>query len=532
MFGTLIKLQLTEMFKSFVYDEKKKKMRSAAGVIAMLFFFVLLLGGVLGGMFAAMSLSLCGPLTGMGFGWLYFLTMSIMAVVFGAFGSVFTTYQQLYLSKDNDLLLSMPIPVRTLLGARLFNVYLMGTMYVAVVMLPALIVYWITQKASSLQVVCGIMLFIVLSLIVLLLSCLLGWVVAKISLKLKNRSYITVLISLAFIAAYYYFYFRASEIISQFLANAQAYGEKIKGSAYALYLIGRSGEGDVKAVLTVFAVTALVSGLLWYVMSRSFISIATSTGSVKKVRYVEKTARQKSPFAALMGKEFARFASSAAYMLNCGLGIIILPLSGILMLFKGRDILMILDVVYMDLPGFSAVLVTSMLCMLGSMNDMAVPSVSLEGKSIWIPQSLPVSPGTVIASKAAVQIILTGVPMLFASVCCVSVLRANLALRVLVVCMSMACTVFSALFGIFLGLKMPSLSWTNEITPIKKSVSVLISIFTSWFISIALAGGYLLAGGMMGAASYLAAWTALMAVSSLIFLRWLGRKGSRIFSEL
>ena len=166
MFGTLIKLQLTEMFKSFVYDEKKKKMRSAAGVIAMLFFFVLLLGGILGGMFAAMSLSLCGPLTGMGFGWLYFLTMSIMAVVFGAFGSVFTTYQQLYLSKVNDLLLSMPIPVSTLLGARLFNVYLMGTMYSATVLIPALIVYWVTVGITFSRLVCGLLLFVIVTVFI------------------------------------------------------------------------------------------------------------------------------------------------------------------------------------------------------------------------------------------------------------------------------------------------------------------------------------------------------------------------------
>lgn len=42
------------------------------------------------------------------------------------------------------------------------------------------------------------MLLIVISLFVLALSCVLGWVVAKISLKLKNKSFITVLVSLVF----------------------------------------------------------------------------------------------------------------------------------------------------------------------------------------------------------------------------------------------------------------------------------------------------------------------------------------------
>ena len=62
--------------------------------------------------------------------------MGLLAVLLGAFGSVFNTYSGLYLSKDNDLLLSMPIPVRSIMVSRLLGVYLMGLMYSGVVMLP------------------------------------------------------------------------------------------------------------------------------------------------------------------------------------------------------------------------------------------------------------------------------------------------------------------------------------------------------------------------------------------------------------
>ena len=39
--------------------------------------------------------------------------------------------------------------------------------------------------------------------------------------------------------------------------------------------------------------------------------------------------------------------------------------------------------------GIPVVVVVTAICMVASMNDMVVPSVSLEGKSIWIAQSLP-----------------------------------------------------------------------------------------------------------------------------------------------
>ena len=85
-------------------------------------------------------------------GWLYFAIMGLMAILLGAFGSVFNTYSGLYLAKDNDLLLSMPIPVRYPHGRPgCWVCTCMGLMYSGVVMLPAIIVYWATVSAAPLH---------------------------------------------------------------------------------------------------------------------------------------------------------------------------------------------------------------------------------------------------------------------------------------------------------------------------------------------------------------------------------------------
>ena len=214
MLRFLLKKQLMEVFRSYFYDAKKNRMRSKGAIAAWFVFFVLIMAGMLGGIFTMMAVSLCGGLAAVGMGWLYFVIMSGIAILLGAFGSVFNTYASLYLAKDNDLLLSLPIPVRTIMVARLLNVYLMGAMYSSVVLIPALIVYWTTAGAGAAQVICGIVLLLVVTVIVMILSCVLGWAVAKISLRLKNRSFITVLISLVFIGVYYFFYFRANDLIT------------------------------------------------------------------------------------------------------------------------------------------------------------------------------------------------------------------------------------------------------------------------------------------------------------------------------
>ena len=532
MLKVLLKKQLAEVFKSYFYDAKRNKMRPKWAIAAWFVFFFAIMVGLLGGMFSFLSLTLCGALTQSGMGWLYFLLMSILSVFLGAFGSVFNTYSSLYLAKDNDLLLSLPIPVRTIMAARLLNVYFLGAMYASTALIPAIIVYWITAGATAARVICGILLLLIVTVIVLLLSCVLGWAVARISLKLKNKSFVTVLVSLLFIAGYYFFYFRASGFIRDIIQNAETYGERIKGAAYGLYLFGRIGEGSLPAAAACTAVTAALFVLVWRIMSRSFLRIATASGSTEKVRYVEKAVRQKTVFGAMLSKEFARFASSPNYMLNCGLGTLLIPASGVLLLIKGREICETLSEVFISRPDTAAVLLCTMLCMLSSMNNMAAPSVSLEGRSLWIPQSLPVSPRTVLHAKASVHLILTAVPMLFAAVCAALVLKTSLAVKQLVCCLPLVYTAFSSLYGLSVGVRMPILNWTNETAPIKQSGAVTIVLFSSWGFSVLLAGLYLLIGYRLGAALYLFLWTALFAAAALLLLRWLDSKGADILAGL
>ena len=148
MLKQLLKKQMLEMFQNFFVDKKKNKGRSKASTASFIVFYLVLIVGVVGGMFTYLSISLCKPLVSQNLGWLYFTFMSLVAVAMGVFGSVFNTYSGLYLAKDNDLLLSMPIPVDTLMASRLLSVYLMGFMYSAVVIVPTVIVYWCASASG------------------------------------------------------------------------------------------------------------------------------------------------------------------------------------------------------------------------------------------------------------------------------------------------------------------------------------------------------------------------------------------------
>ena len=124
----LLRKQLAEIFRTYLYDAKKNKARSKGTVIAYFVLFALLMVGLLGGMFTFLAFTLRSTIVS-GYGWFYYLIFALAAVCIGAFGSVFNTFSGLYLSRDNDLLLSMPIPVHSIMASRLLTVFLMGLMY-------------------------------------------------------------------------------------------------------------------------------------------------------------------------------------------------------------------------------------------------------------------------------------------------------------------------------------------------------------------------------------------------------------------
>ena len=531
MLKLLVKKQLFEIFRSYFYDAKKNKARTKGATIGYIVMFVLLMAGLLGTMFGVLSNTMCGPLAEMGMDWLYFVIMGMMAVFLGAFGSVFNTYSGLYLAKDNDLLLSMPIPVRVIMTSRLLSVYLMGLMYSGIVILPAIFVYWFTVPVTAGRILGGVVLLVDISLFVLTLSCALGWVVAKISLKLKRKSFITVIVSLVFFGLYYFVCFRSQAMITDLLLNAEDVGNRIKG-IYPLYLFGRVGCGDGVAMLIVSAVVIALLALVWYLIARSFLHIATASGNTAKTVYHEKAVKPVSADAALLRKELGRFTASPLYMLNCGLGTVFLVVLAVLALIKGREVFLMMNALFAGGEGFVTVLAALCLCLLAGSNDISTPSVSLEGKSLWIAQSLPIDPWQALRAKLRMHLLITELPLVVCAVCVAAVSGAALPEIVMMLVTPMVYVVLSAAFGLFMGLKRPNLNWTSEVAPIKQGLAVFLSMFVGWLVAVALGFLYYALMARVGAVAFLLTVTALFAVLALVLVRWLKTSGAKIYQHL
>ena len=189
--------------------------------------------------------------------------------------------------------------------------------------------------------------------------------------------------------------------------------------------------------------------MMWFLISKSFLQVATSTGKVSKVVYHKKTMKQESVTKALLFREFKHFTSSPGYMLNSGLGIFLMPICAVALLWKGRKIFTMLN------------------GMFGSQ----------EGKSLWIAQSLPVTPWQVLRAKLDMQLILNSMPVMLCMICTAVVCPFKIGQFVMMILQVLSYVFVMAVFGLFMGVIKSVLTWTNELTPIKQSASVMITMF-------------------------------------------------------
>ena len=532
MIKILMRKQLKMLFSGFFIDRKTGKSRSKRAAVLGIAAYALLLIGCMGAMFGSVAYSMCAPLCAVGMDWMYMSMVALMTLAIGIFGSVFNTFASLYQAKDNDLMLSLPIPVRAILFSRISGVYIMGAMFAVTAMVPGIIVYGVVVHPGVWALVSASIVLVLLTFVILVLSCILGLVVGKIGNKTRNKSFVTVVLSLAFLVLYYGVYMNANKMLSNILANSEMYSAKIKGAAYPLYSIGCAATGNIMQLALTVVGTLVVSLAVWIVLERSFIGIVTTkTGHAAK-KLVAKRNRAKNQEMALLIREFRRLASSAVYMLNCSLGTLLMLILAVVCLVKGHSVTDMIS----KMPGLpDGILVFGAciaVCAAASMNDLTAPSVSLEGKTLWIVRSLPVTSWQILRAKIRMHVILTMVPAMVLDAALMTVVKPSLTNGVMMLLIPCLYVCLTAYIGLAVNLKMPKLDWTSETAVVKQSMGVLVALLSNFVYIIVLVVGYVALGSLTGSTLYLIISAVLTAVIAGLFRIWLKKRGVQVLEAL
>lgn len=479
MIKTLICIRLRSAFSSFAGMTKDGKLKKTSkGKIVLFSLLYLYLAVFLIAAFFGMAMGLSTVLLPLGLDWLYFAIFTLVALAFLFVLGIFETKSQLFECKDNELLLSMPIKPRHIILSRIFTLLIYNYLECAAVMLPAVVCY-LVNGGSALGAIGTLFVILLLPLFALSLSSAVGYAVALLAKKFKRNTFMTVAVSIAFLALYFYVY---NEFLS-FTASGEMSEEQIAALANKFAIFEALGSiALLNPIYTpLFCVLCLGSAALaYYLISRSYISIVTANHSGKRNIYKNKTLVKRSALSAVVRKELKKFFSSAAYMLNSAMGIIFTVFLSVLVLINKNDINSVIDYISSEVGvGVRAMIFPLAICLIalvGSMNLISAASVSLEGKNLWILKSLPVSANQILIAKSLMHVIVTTPATLIASVCAIIALEVPIEYISFFVVIPLLSNVIGALLGTLINVAFPKFDFQNEAVPIKQSLSVFLTM--------------------------------------------------------
>ncbi|MBO7762504.1 MAG: hypothetical protein J6T24_06870, partial [Clostridia bacterium] len=422
----------------------------------------------------------------------------------------------------------------------MLTLLLINYLFSGVVILPAFVIYLITGMASLVGAVTFFVLFLVLPALSLAICCLLGWVLALISSRMRHKNLVTLLLSLSFLVLYFVgmgAFSTMMETVDPTALDIRPIVSSVTPYLLVFNWIGAAVCGNLPAggLFLLFAV-AVCAGVMLF-LSKSYIAIVTANRGTVRVKYREKAVRQSSPMWALIRKELRRFTGSAAYMMNEGLGLVFAVLLSILLLVKSGD----LSTVFAseDLLPFAFLLdalpvaIGGVLCIMSSMVMISAPSVSLEGRSVWISQSMPIPPDKPLLAKVYMHILVATPFFLLSSLLSVIALRPDPFSGVMIFVLPLISNIFCAHVGVFFGILFPRLDWINEVVPLKQGAAVGFTMLTMMVLTVLLYIGMILLA-LIGVPGGLC----MLAVSLLFFFGSLGlhaylvRGGARRFANL
>ena len=252
--------------------------------------------------------------------------------------------------------------------------------------------------------------------------------------------------------------------------------------------------------------------LFSFFVAKKYHTINTALMSKgKKTVYHMKEQKARSVIASMVYKEWKRMLSSAPYLLNIGVGMLLSVVASVVCLTVGRSMLMenekvfkiILECRY-SAPFMVAIFLT--------MSCTTSVSLSLEGKNLWILLSLPVSWKTILKSKMAFNMVFL-LPAAFICTVCFGITLQLDSLSFLLFFAALVSVIsFSTVIGMFFNICFQKYQWENEVEVVKQGMSVSLGILANMFLQM------ILVGVSMGLSFFIDGRIVLAGISVFFFL--------------
>ena len=521
-FLALLRLQLLTRFadlkpKNLKNALKEKRGRTVGMFIAIAFLVIYL--GVILYILETKALDVLSPVAGAPNEIDLRNMLVIMAVVLSTAGTLvmafFFIMSSLYLGRDAAFLASMPIKPRTLLSAKLAQIWISETLIDAVILLPACILYGTRVGVGFDFYLRMIIVWLLVAILPICIAGLLSAFLIRISVLWKRRELIMTVGGFAIFIAYMILMMNVGsitgnsaeggEMLKEFFMNNSA---RISGMTKMFPPAGWAAEGLLGDwgqlglfVAVSISAAALLIGVLG-IFYRKLSLLQSEAPSVQGKKGIQRgSIREGNAFRANVKREFMQILRVPSYAINI-LPIVFMPVLIIVMIGTsigrnagdGQGGLQ--QLVGSLSPALIMCIIAVAIAYMAGMNPALSTAVTREGKGHDFIKALPVSARTLIHAKIAVGFGLEALGVVIAGIAILFLMPGYVTEVILAVILCLVFCFGCSCLALSRDVKKPRLDWVTEQEAVKQNFGVLISMLVSWGILAALAGlSYLMLSG-------------------------------------
>lgn len=474
--------------------------------------------------------TLAAPFYAASLGFLYFSLFLLLDFVMMLFGCLFTAKAQLFEAKDNELLLSLPLTPGAILFSRISMLVAINLLFELAVAIPAALCWLTVAPLTAVGVLAFILSCLLLPLTVTAVASLLGYLISLVTRRVRNKSLMTTVFSLGFLVLYLVYYTKLMNGITNLAVTGAALAEPLR-DVWPIYVMSTAiSDGNAVNLLLSAAMMLVPFFLCWLILSATFIKTVTTRHGLARVQYREKHQNAGSIAGALYRRELSRLLSSAVYIMNGALGVFAMIAAAVALVYKWPEIAALVSSVGIS-GGLQAAVLALALCVASSMTTLSGSSISLEGRNLWIAQSLPVDTWALLQAKLRLHLSLSVTATLLPILTLLYLVRPTLIDAAIFIIVPLLFNWLLALLGLLGNLKFPNLNWNTETVAVKNSIGVLLAMFGGWVLA-AIPAVLLFAVSGLDARLLMLAFGLLLLLLCALLQDYLKKTGCKLYQAL
>lgn len=378
--------------------------------------------------------------------------------------------------KTYEKLAVLPVSNAVVVASRFLSLYLANFLFAFVITASGGITYGVLSNQGVWFYLSMVLSSVFLPLIPMTFALTLGTVLYSILSRFKGNNFFKTLFTFIFVLVclvFPYLFQDQSDLefingIATAIQNISSFVLPLTWLEKGVYLSG------IGYYFLFVAVSAVAFGTFAFVVGKFYKSICSGLSATNaKGEYAVGEMKSQSALFALYKKELKGYFSSSLYFMNTAIGYFL----GVVMAFVicFTDPTPIFVEIGMDAQTFMKIIpfiFALTLCITPSTSC----AISMEGKGWELTKSLPVPTKTLVTAKVLASLTVSIPCAVIGEIVLFIGLKPTGATALAVLFAPIVETVFMAIAGLFINVKLPMLNWDNEAQPIKQSSATLVSM--------------------------------------------------------